>query len=219
MCLVLDYGEWTDKLATTWIVELVSTLVQRGRVVLLCRTKHGRDGPRELDDGMIADRSFEVIFNTSGSSLEADVGHEWRTFASGSDKSGREREREVRRMRPHKKRPCAFRAEPTHANPAQRKLEKNLKTNAQNYKFCKSLHRFLGRPSLLVVFVRNHGVHLSMRAGQRSDCIVLTFCTICCLRFRWRSHQSVDLYFAASSSSAFAFSPPKFHLGGVSRPL
>ena len=42
-----------------------------------------------------------------------------------------EREREVRRMRPHKKHPCAFRAEPTHANPAQRKLEKNLKPNAQ----------------------------------------------------------------------------------------
>ena len=70
----------------------------------------------------------------------------------------------------------------------------------KNYKFFESLHRFLGRPSLLVVFVRNHGVHLSMRAGQRSDCIVLTFCTICCLRFRWRSHQSVNLYFAASSS-------------------
>ena len=70
----------------------------------------------------------------------------------------------------------------------------------KNYKFCESLHRFLGRPSLLVVFVRNHGVHSSMRAGQRSDCIVLTFCTICCLRFRWRSHQSVNLYFAASSS-------------------
>ena len=110
-----------------------------------------------------------------------------------------EREREVRWMRPHKKHPCAFRAEPTHSNPTQSKLEKNSK-NAQKNKFCISLHRFLGRPSLLVVFVRNHGVHLSMRAGQRSDCIVLTFCTICCLRFRWRSHQSVNLYFAASSS-------------------
>ena len=43
---------------------------------------------------------------------------------------GREREK-VRRMRPHKKHPCAFRAEPTHANPAQKELEKNLKTNAQ----------------------------------------------------------------------------------------
>ena len=40
-------------------------------------------------------------------------------------------EREVRRMHPHKKHPCAFRAEPTHTNPAQREHEKNLKTNAQ----------------------------------------------------------------------------------------
>ena len=68
------------------------------------------------------------------------------------------------------------------------------------YKFCESLHRFLGRPSLLVVFVRNHGVHSRIRAGQRSDCIVRTLCTICCLRLCWRSHQSVSLYFAASSS-------------------
>ena len=27
-CLVLDCGEWSDNLATTWIVELVSTRVQ-----------------------------------------------------------------------------------------------------------------------------------------------------------------------------------------------
>ena len=66
--------------------------------------------------------------------------------------------------------------------------------------FCESLYRFLGRPSLLVVFVRNHGVQSRIRAGQRSDCTVRTLCTICCLRLRWRSHQSVSLYFAASSS-------------------
>ena len=97
----------------------------------------------------------------------------------------------------------------THAHFAQnlrmqtqhkRNLKRTKKQMQKNYKFCKSLHRFFRRPSLLVVFVRNHGVPSSMRAGQESDCIVLTFCTICCLRFRWRSHQSVNLYFAASSS-------------------
>ena len=68
------------------------------------------------------------------------------------------------------------------------------------YKFFESLHRFLGRPSLLVEFVRNHGVHSRIRAGHRCDCIVCTLCIICCLRLCWRSHQSVNLYFAASSS-------------------
>ena len=53
------------------------------------------------------------------------------TTAASTQPDRREREREVRRMHPHKKHPCAFREESTHANPAQRKLEKNLKTNAQ----------------------------------------------------------------------------------------
>ena len=39
-CLVLDCGEWDDNLVTTWIVELVSTRVQRGRVVLLRWARH-----------------------------------------------------------------------------------------------------------------------------------------------------------------------------------
>ena len=42
----------------------------------------------------------------------------------------RERERFVGCIRT-RKHPCAFRAEPTHANPAQREHEKNLKTHAQ----------------------------------------------------------------------------------------
>ena len=117
----------------------------------------------------------------------------------------REREREMFVGCTHsKKHPCAFRAEPTHANLSQRnwkELENKIKNACTKiYKFCESLHRFLGRPSLLVVFVRNHGVHSRIRAGQRSHCIVRTLCTISCLRFRWRSHQSVSLYFAASSS-------------------
>ena len=63
-CFVLDCGEWSDNLATTWIVELVSSLVQRGRVVLLRWAKHhdaSLCGPRELDDTKITDRSFDVI--------------------------------------------------------------------------------------------------------------------------------------------------------------
>ena len=68
------------------------------------------------------------------------------------------------------------------------------------YKFSESVHRFLGRPSLLVEFVRNHGVHSRILTGHRYDCMVCTFFIICSFRFRWRSHQSTDLYFAASSS-------------------
>ena len=68
------------------------------------------------------------------------------------------------------------------------------------HNFSESVHRFLGRPSLLVEFVRNHGVHFRILTGHRCDCMVCTLCIICNLRFRWRSHQSTNLYFAASSS-------------------
>ena len=61
-CLVLDCGDCGDNLVTTWIVEPVSTRVQRGGVVLHRWAKHhdaSISGLRELDDGMITDRSFD----------------------------------------------------------------------------------------------------------------------------------------------------------------
>ena len=81
-----------------------------------------------------------------------------------------------------------------------RSSEMNRCSHKKFYNFFESVHLFLGRPSLLVEFVRNHGVHSRILTGHRCDCMVCTLCIICSLRFRWRSHQSTNLYFAASSS-------------------
>ena len=103
-----------------------------------------------------------------------------------------------------------------------RRNSKINKCSPRNFdNFFESVHRFLGRPSLLAEFVRNHGVHSRILTGHRCDCMVCTLCIICSLRFRSRSHQSTNLYFAASSSLRqvdFAHIPPKFRLGGVSHP-